>query len=232
MDGSEREEWVYRAKLAEQAERYDDMVLCVTELVRLQTPLSDEEQAVLNVAFKNHIGRARKTWRVLQAAKSSAAFSPAVTRDFLAQVEAELTGTLSKATVLLNLILPLASAPASLVFLHKSKADNSRYLAEFTSGADRRQAAEEALAQYSAAAALASSELQPDSELRLGVALNRAVFYFEILNRPEDARAILNDALDAVAQLPLSPSSAAVVRLMEDDLRLWQPEQPPQSATV
>ena len=57
---------VAKAKLAEQAERYDDMVTYMTKLVEsTKEVLSDEQRNLLSVAYKNVVGARRSAWRII-----------------------------------------------------------------------------------------------------------------------------------------------------------------------
>ena len=58
-------ELVTRAKLAEQAERYDDMAKAMKDLVGKKKILSNEERNLLSVAYKNVVGARRSSWRVV-----------------------------------------------------------------------------------------------------------------------------------------------------------------------
>ncbi|PWZ45641.1 14-3-3-like protein GF14-D [Zea mays] len=62
-----------------------------------------------------------------------------------------------------------------------------RYLAEFKSGAERKDAAESTMNAYKAAQDIALADLAPTHPIRLGLALNFSVFYYEILNSPDRA---------------------------------------------
>jgi 14-3-3 protein epsilon len=64
---AEREAWVYKAKLAENAERYDDMVAAVKEVAASGEGLSVEERVMFSVAYANLIGSARASWRVVSS---------------------------------------------------------------------------------------------------------------------------------------------------------------------
>jgi 14-3-3 protein epsilon len=61
-----RSQLISRAKLAEHAERYDDMVGHMKKLVAGQEgPLSIEERHLFSVAFKNVMGSHRGAWRTI-----------------------------------------------------------------------------------------------------------------------------------------------------------------------
>ena len=61
----DRDSLVYKAKLAEQAERFDEMVSDMKEVARQPQELTVEERNLLSVAYKNVIGSRRASWRVV-----------------------------------------------------------------------------------------------------------------------------------------------------------------------
>src|SRR5690349_12825400 len=92
-----------------------------------------------------------------------------------------------------------SSTECLLLLLQYRKGDYYRYLAEFTINNEHKEAAESSLTAYKAASDIAMQDLPPTHTLRLGLALNFSVFYFEIFNSPDRAcrlaRAALEDAL-------------------------------------
>ena len=62
-------EAVYLAKLAEQAERYDEMVKEMDKVAKQvsESELSVEERNLLSVAYKNVIGSRRASWRIISS---------------------------------------------------------------------------------------------------------------------------------------------------------------------
>ena len=65
-----REELVQKAKITEQAERYDDMAESmkkVTELLGESELLSTDERNLLPVAYKNAVGSGRSSWGVISS---------------------------------------------------------------------------------------------------------------------------------------------------------------------
>jgi len=114
------------------------------------------------------------------------------------------------------------------------KGDYHRYLAEFQNGDVRKESAAKALEAYSSASAIATSDLPPTHPIRLGLALNFSVFYYEILNSPDRACHLAKQAFDdAIAELDtLSEESykdsTLIMQLLRDNLTLWTSDQPEQ----
>jgi len=64
-----REESVYMAKLAEQAERYEEMVEYMEKVAKTVDveELIVEERNLLSVAYKNVIGARMASWRIISS---------------------------------------------------------------------------------------------------------------------------------------------------------------------
>merc|ERR1712060_827272 len=60
-----RDKEVYFAKLAEQAERYDEMASHMETVAKGGEELSVEERNLLSVAYKNAVGSRRAAWRII-----------------------------------------------------------------------------------------------------------------------------------------------------------------------
>uniref|UniRef100_A0A7N2RCC4 14-3-3 domain-containing protein n=1 Tax=Quercus lobata TaxID=97700 RepID=A0A7N2RCC4_QUELO len=67
MTPSAREENVYMAKLAEQAQPYEEMVEFMEKVSAAveSKELTVEERNLLSVAYKNVIGTRRASWRII-----------------------------------------------------------------------------------------------------------------------------------------------------------------------
>ncbi|KAL9980045.1 hypothetical protein ACROYT_G008584 [Oculina patagonica] len=109
----------------------------------------------------------------------------------------------------------------------KRKGDYFRYEAEFSKESDRKTAAEASLKAYKEASDLAGQELDPTNAIRLGLALNFSVFYYEILNSPERACRLAKSAFDdAITQIESLEDgqykdSTLIMQLLRDNLTLW-----------
>ncbi|EFH39339.1 hypothetical protein ARALYDRAFT_920500 [Arabidopsis lyrata subsp. lyrata] len=74
---------------------------------------------------------------------------------------------------------------------------------------------------------IANSELAPTHPIRLGLALNFSVFYYEILNSPDRACNLAKQAFDeAIAELDTLgeesyKDSTLIMQLLRDNLTLW-----------
>jgi len=235
----DREHNVYMAKLAEQAERYDEMVKFMDSVVRDVIPeqeLTVEERNLLSVAYKNVIGARRASWRIISSIEQKEESKGNVEnaeriKGYKIKVEEELSGICGSILQLLNeKLIPTASTGESKVFYLKMKGDYHRYLAEFKTSQERKDAAEETLVAYKAAQEIAA-ELAPTHPIRLGLALNFSVFYYEILNSPDRACYLAKLAFDeAIAELDTLgeesyKDSTLIMQLLRDNLTLWTSEQ-------
>ncbi|CAN1216250.1 14-3-3-like protein GF14 kappa [Linum perenne] len=101
------------------------------------------------------------------------------------------------------------------VFYLKMKGDYHRYMAEFKIGDERKTAAEDTMLAYKAAQDIALAELAPTHPIRLGLALNFSVFYYEI-QAFEEAIA----ELDTLGEESYKDSTL-IMQLLRDNLTLW-----------
>jgi len=229
----ERENHVYMAKLAEQAERYDEMVEAMKRVAKLDVELTVEERNLLSVGYKNVIGARRASWRIMSSieqkeeAKGNEHNVKRI-REYRQKVEAELSKICHDImTIIDEHLIPSSNIGESTVFYYKMKGDYFRYLAEFKTGNERKEAADQSLKAYQTASSTAESDLAPTHPIRLGLALNFSVFYYEIMNSPERACHLAKQAFDeAIAELDtLSEESykdsTLIMQLLRDNLTLW-----------
>ncbi|KAG7024551.1 hypothetical protein SDJN02_13368, partial [Cucurbita argyrosperma subsp. argyrosperma] len=232
---SPREEFVYLAKLAEQAERYEEMVEFMEKVSAAvdNEELTVEERNLLSVAYKNVIGARRASWRIISSIEQKEESRGnddhvSIIRDYRSKIETELSNICDGILNLLDSrLIPSAASGDSKVFYLKMKGDYHRYLAEFKTGAKRKEAAESTLTAYKSAQDIANAELSPTHPIRLGLALNFSVFYYEILNSPDRACSLAKQAFDeAIAELDTLgeesyKDSTLIMQLLRDNLTLW-----------
>uniref|UniRef100_A0A8C5E1E6 14-3-3 protein beta/alpha-1 n=1 Tax=Gouania willdenowi TaxID=441366 RepID=A0A8C5E1E6_GOUWI len=177
----DKNDLVQKAKLAEQAERYDDMAAAMKSVTEQGVELSNEERNLLSVAYKN-------------------------------------------VNLLDKFLIANASQAESKVFYLKMKGDYFRYLSEVASGDSKKDTVENSQQAYQQAFDISKNEMQPTHPIRLGLALNFSVFYYEILNSPEQACSLAKQAFDeAIAELDTLnedsyKDSTLIMQLLRDNL--------------
>ncbi|XP_008835058.1 14-3-3 protein sigma [Nannospalax galili] len=229
----ERASLIQKAKLAEQAERYEDMAAFMKGAVEKGEELSCEERNLLSVAYKNVVGGQRAAWRVLSSIEQksneegSEEKGPEV-KEYREKVETELRGVCDTVLGLLDShLIKDAGDAESRVFYLKMKGDYYRYLAEVATADDKKRIIDSARSAYQEAMDISKKEMPPTNPIRLGLALNFSVFHYEIANSPEEAISLAKTTFDeAMADLhTLSEDSykdsTLIMQLLRDNLTLW-----------
>ncbi len=238
MESRSTEELIRMAKLAEQAERYDDMVSAMKEIVTKEPALCSESRNLLSVAYKNVIGARRASWRIIKSIESNQEDGSAKqnqAKKYREQIEKELLDQCQDVLKLLDKFLLPQTEQAeddamenleSKVFYYKMKGDYWRYLAEVSEDDRRKNSREQALAAYKEAVDSAK-KLQSTHPIRLGLALNFSVFYYEIMGDPTKACNVAKEAFDnALSELDnlkdeSYKDSTLILQLIRDNLTLW-----------
>lgn len=206
----------------------------MNQVAKTGEELTVDERNLLSVAYKNVIGTRRTSWRIISAIeqKEEARNVPQHVEQihsYRSKIEAELEDICNDIlSVLTTYLLPKADSSESKVFYYKMKGDYHRYLAEFSSGDKRKKAATAAHESYKNANDIAQSDLSPTHPIRLGLALNFSVFYYDILGSPDRACHLAKQAFDdAISELDVLSEdgyrdSTLILQLLRDNLTLWQ----------
>jgi len=226
-----KDDLVQRAKLAEQAERYDDMATAMKSVTEENIELSNEERNLLSVAYKNVVGARRSSWRVISSIEQksdSGDKKQSMAKAYKQKVEKELQDICNDVLRLLDeYLIKKATSTESKVFYLKMKGDYYRYLAEVAGGEQKQEVVKKSQTAYEEAYEFAKSKMQPTHPIRLGLALNFSVFHYEILNSPEKACNVAKTAFDdAIAELDTLnedsyKDSTLIMQLLRDNLTLW-----------
>jgi hypothetical protein len=217
-------------RVAETAERYEDMCKFVRKLVLLKSKeakdLDVDERNLLSVAYKNVVGAKRASWRTLNAGFDDA--DEELMKKYTAIVEDELSDICKDILSLLtdHLCKNVEGAgDETEVFYLKMCGDYYRYMAEFKAEDDTygKKAAE----YYEKAMGVAESNLNETHPTRLGLALNFSVCYYEILKDPEKACDLAKKSFDAAIEKLDTLNDASykdstlIMQLLRDNLTLW-----------
>ena len=149
--------------------------------------LSVEERNILSVAFKNVVGTRRAAWRVISLIerkenKKGSTTNAEKAKRYKQDIENELTDYCKRILELVNKeLIPKCKSEEGQVFLYKMKGDYYRYIAEYAGADEKNEAAKNADKAYETAHELAEKDLPSTHPLRLGLALNYSVYYYEIM---------------------------------------------------
>lgn len=241
----QKSDLVAKAKMAEQAERYEDMVTDITLVAQCKKKLGNEERNLLSVAYKNVVGARRSSWRVVTRLLQKCEGNDKgpndeqnerkkeIIKSYCKTIGDELNKICRDVQKILdeNLIPSCTDSDAdheSKVFYYKMKGDYFRYLAEVQEGKDRDDTVKCSQDAYQMAYVISKEKMLPTHPIRLGLALNFSVFYYEILNQHEEACLLAKDAFDdAITQIDSLQEdsykdSTLIMQLLRDNLTLWK----------
>lgn len=226
------EEGLFLAKVAEQSERYEDILSFLKPVIAKTEELTQEERNLFSIAYKNLSGNKRTAWRSLNVIQDNPKYAKfqEKTKNYKKKVEDELKKICMEliATVDSSLFKKATTAEAKAYYL-KLKGDYYRYISEVVSGTELDDVSAKAKENYSQAQE-AAKDMEPTHPIRLGLALNLSVFTFEILKKPKDACALAKKAFDeAVEGLQKLEEgeykeSSSIMQLLKDNLTLWESE--------
>jgi len=226
-----REENVFMANLTGQAERYHEMVEYIKNIVQLQVELTIVERNLLSVAYMNLVGTRRESWYSISSTiQKEECMGNSIhllrIKEYRIKVEKELNEICDDILKLLeDYLITGATTAESEVHYLKMKGDYHRYSAEIATGEERKDQTRDSLDAYTRASVIALSDLAPTHPVRLGLALNFSVFYYDIMNSTEQACQLARQAFDdALADLDASDSyrdSALIMQIIRDNVLLW-----------
>jgi 14-3-3 protein epsilon len=236
--GDRYEKQVYLAMLAEQCTRFEDMMEFLEEMVKgKKDDLSSDERNLLSIAYKNTISLRRQALRTLLAyemkerKKEDSPYLPYII-EYKKKIETELEQLCQR--IIKNIdsyLLPKSTESEAKVFYHKMKADYYRYIAENVDGESKKAYADNSMKSYNEATE-AANELNVANPIRLGLALNFSVFYYEVFSDQEKACKIAKDTLD-LAKKELGnvdeddeehKDAYSIINLLQENLSMWTAE--------
>jgi 14-3-3 protein epsilon len=199
----------------------------------MDVELTPEERNLFSMAYKNLVGARRASWRIIASFQKKEAelrneSHLNIINKFCPDLEEELTALCKNVLEIVDEhLIKSAESNESKVFYYKMKGDYYRYMAEFSAGDNLSTYTNSGLKAYEDAFLIAKSALPPTHPIRLGLALNFSVFYYEIFSEPETACNLAKLAFDeAIAQLEnltddSYKESTVIMQLLRDNLNLW-----------
>ncbi|XP_033830687.1 14-3-3 protein beta/alpha-like [Periophthalmus magnuspinnatus] len=229
----DQEELVSRARLAEQAERFDDMAKTMKAVTQqAKESLTVEERNLLSVAYKNVVGARRSAWRVVSSqekkcSQNNDTKNAELAKAYREEIEKELNDICTEVVNLLEkYLIPQSTKDEGKVFYLKMKGDYFRYRAEVACGEEKQKVINDSKEAYNEALEISQS-MSTTHPIRLGLALNFSVFYYEIANDQKMACELAKKAFDlAINDLDTTSEesykdSTLIMQLLRDNLTLW-----------
>lgn len=136
---SKKSDIIFMARIAEKAERYNEMKEYMHQVASTPDPetgkvdLTSEERNLLSIAYKNVVNNKRVSWRILSqhSQKENAPYLQDII-EFMNKVEKELKDVCQEILSLLeDYLIPGAKDGSQKVFYWKLKGDYYRYVCEF-----------------------------------------------------------------------------------------------------
>jgi len=184
------EENIFMARVAEQAERFDDMVHYLQEVVKAKNEdFTTEERNLLSVGFKNQIGSKRTAIRTISAIEQNPKYSKFNDGllGYKKKIEQELYNQcLSIVEIVKSQCMSKCATDETKAFFYKMIGDYYRYVAECAQGDQLETVKNGALENYQLAQTTSES-LNACNPIRLGLALNFSVFHYEVMNNHKQA---------------------------------------------
>jgi len=254
-DESARKLALGSAKIAEQAERYEEMVEFMNQIIDMGfdgDELNQEERNLISVGYKNMMSVRRTSWRTCQSyeekeIKENNTAVAGMYSQYKTMIMNEIDKVILK--VMEEVVNKYTSGPQkaqkaeNLVFFHKMEGDYYRYGAETSIGAKRETYKNQANNAYQKAQTAAQGSvdagqpaLPPTNPILLGLGLNQSVFFYEICEKNKEAKELaqkhFDEALDKLEQLEENEYKDAtlIMQLLKDNLTLWSESDDPSNA--
>ena len=229
---SQVEELIFLARVAEQAERFEDMVDFLEKVLKEKGgSVSSDERNLLSVAFKNLISSKRAACRTITAIEQNpkyAKFSDDLAR-YKLDIESKLTADCQRIVDMIKeKVLNKGCDGESKAFFIKMVGDYYRYISENAKGQELEKVKQSALKAYNEANVIA---LPPCNPIKLGLALNFSVFHYEVMKNHKAACELadkaLQEALDKIDELEEDDfrDAKSIIELLKENLTLWKEEE-------
>jgi hypothetical protein len=228
------EKKIFMARVADQSERYEDMVDFLKEIIQDSSEdVSTDVRNLLSVGFKNLISSQRSAWKTVQAIEQNKKYAEYSTNcaEYKVKIAKELEDNCQKIIKIVeDHCLPKAGDDEAKVFYLKMIGDYFRYTAETAAG-DKLSEVTENASKYYQQATEAAAVLKPYNSNKLGLALNYSVFYYELKNDSSKACSIaeeaLNGARDEIDNMDNEEARDAlsIIELLKENLDLWKEEE-------
>ena len=225
------DENIFLARVAEQAERFDDMVSYLEAVLDVKAAdVTSDERNLISVAFKNLISSKRAACRTIAAIEQNPKYQKfdEALKAYKGQIEQQLVADCERIIEIINAkVLAKPSEGEARAFFVKMVGDYYRYISENASGDKLEEVKQKALAAYNEANGISLAACNP---IKLGLALNFSVFHYEVMKNHTQACELadnaLQEALEKIDELEEDDfrDAKSIIELLKENLTLWREE--------
>ena len=231
-----RDEYIYLSKLYEKAERYPDMLKAIRKMIELNPKLKKEECDILSTGYKNMITDKRNSWRILHSMerrekknKKSKIIKSII--EIKSHIEKEIRDVCAEIQILLDkYLIPNVEEYENEVYLYKLKADYFRYICEFAKEKEYEDNLKNSENFYEKAYNISIKNLPINNCTRVGLALNYAIFLYEVKGDKkvgfDIAKKTFDESMKFVDDLekPKCRDTLLILQLLKENLIFWSSE--------
>jgi len=235
-------ELLYMARIAEQAERFEDMIGYMKKYLEISKDLKDmEKRNLLFNAYKMAVLSRRNASRTIAAfetkEKTKNSRQIEVINYYKTKVEKELENfCLELLAIIDQTLLKHPTDLETKVLYLKTKADYYRYISEIYTGENFKRSSENASKFYQAAIEVFAERVEKGEKIfpatnpiRLGLALNYSIFQAEIKHDPKSAMNIAKKAFeealnefDNMIDEEMKVNAASVMQTLKENIAAWK----------
>ena len=233
---SENEKKLYLAMLAEQCERYKDMIEILENLINIKKEeMNLDEKNLISIAYKNYISEIRSaisiiiTYENKEISKEKSPYLEYI-KEYKEKIIKELEiECLKICNSIENIIMPKLETKEKKVFFGKLKGDYYRYIAENTEGEIKQKYSDLSLKTYNETL-IEANNLNYKNSNKLGLLLNLSVLYYEVnlnfneaLNLAKDTLNKGKEELNGVDEdNEQFKESISILNLLNDNIKMWE----------
>jgi 14-3-3 protein epsilon len=235
------EELMFKARIAEDVYRYDDMITIMKKVVEMSSEINKEQGILLSVAYMCNIGGNKTSWRIIKAAEIQEVQRQNLEKAELARcfrflIEDELNFRIMEYVDVIKSILEskLKSVESRVEYMI-CMGMYLGYMAEYqidpiNENRYGTESVEKCEMVYKEALELASREMSPAHPIRLKLVLNYSLLYYLYKKLPVEACEIATTAVDQ-AMIDMDSldedqrkDSKFIIQLISDNISLWNIE--------
>ena len=235
---TENEKEIYLAMLAEQCERYKDMIEILENLInKKKEEINSEEKNLISIAYKNYISEIRNSINIIISYENKELLKEkSFYLDYIKEYKEKIIKELEIECIKIcnsieNIIKPKLETKELKVFFGKLKGDYYRYIAENTEGEIKNKYSNLSLNTYKESL-IEAENLNYKNSNKLGLLLNLSVFYYEVnfnfneeLNLAKDTLNKVKNALNGLDEDNEEfKDSISILNLLNDNIKLWEME--------